>query len=195
MAGDRGRRARVVAVSATVLAVVGCGGSKSATHSAHHRPTVCATVAADAMARFIAVPAHAITTARSTGNNAMPQCQFTARMGAGRHVGVLANVDSAPSPYFRLERTIVESSQIFGPTRLSPAPVSVAGLGLEASWFPANGWLMATDGFRLITTSVNWRGASRSQDIALAEAVTRTYLRTPRGKAAQAVAKGFPSNG
>ena len=89
---------------------------------------------------------------------------------------MLVNVARGPQPYFILERTIVEASQVFGAKRLSPAPVSVSRLGLEASWFPAEQWLMATDGYRLITASVEWRGARQSREIALATAATRPYL-------------------
>jgi hypothetical protein len=49
---------------------------------------------------------------------------------------------------------------------------------------------MATDGYRLITTTVNWRGARSKRKIALAESVTRRYLHTPHGKVAQALADG-----
>jgi hypothetical protein len=103
------------------------------------------------------------------------------------------NVDTGPQPYFVLERTIVEASQIF-PSRLSPAPLAVPGLGLEAAWFPAETHLMATDGTRLVTVTVDWPRASQTREIALARAVTRQYLKTPSGKAAQRLAHGYPSS-
>ena len=94
-----------------------------------------------------------------------------------------------------LERTIVEASQIFGGQRLSPAPQNVAGLGLEAAWFPAETQLEATDGTRLITTTiVDWPGAASKRKVRLARAMTSPYLKTPHGKAAQKLAKGYPSS-
>jgi hypothetical protein len=129
----------------------------------------------------------------STGDNAMPQCTFSAQLAKGGRVQVIANVDNGPQPYFRLERTAVEASQVFTPTRRSPAPQAVARLGLEADWFPAYPELMATDGIRLITVSVSWRGVTQRRQRTLAETLVRTYLRTPRGKAAAALANGYPS--
>jgi hypothetical protein len=196
----RPRWRRWVAPSTTIGAALllgGCGHSAPATHAAASRgsspPPVCMRSALDLMARFLAVQPDAIATATSTGNDAMPQCSFTARLTGDKRVGVTANVSTAPSPYFVLERTIVEASQVFAPTRLSPAPVSVTGLGLEAAWFPAEKQLMATDGTRLLSTSVDWRGATQKHEIALAQAVTRPYLKTPHGKAAEAIAQGYPS--
>jgi hypothetical protein len=51
---------------------------------------------------------------------------------------------------------------------------------------------MATDGYRLITTTISWRRAKLNRKIALAESVTRPYLHTPHGKVAQAIADGYP---
>ena len=169
--------------------MAGCGGSS--------RPKVaggvCTLKAIDAVAGSLGVaPAH-VTDKRGTGSNASPQCTFRTRTAHGTRVEVIANVETAPSAYFIVERTIVEASQIFGPRRLAPAPVSVSKLGLEASWFPEEQWLISTDGARVITTSVDWSGASQAQKIALARKVTVLYLHTPRGKKAIAVAKGYPS--
>jgi hypothetical protein len=144
-------------------------------------------------AHFIGVAPTAVVFAPSKGNDAAPQCVMHARTHTGQTVSVIANVELTPSAYFILERTIVEATQIFGPSRVEPAPVSVLHLGLDASWFPQEQWLMTTDGHRLLTTSVVWKGAGQSRKIALAESVTRPYLHTPRGKAAQALAKGYAS--
>ncbi|MBV8987784.1 MAG: hypothetical protein JO372_04400 [Solirubrobacterales bacterium] len=145
------------------------------------------------MARFLAVPTGSVATSASTGNNDMPQCSFTVHLPAGKRVDATANIDNGPQPYFRLERTTVEASQVFTPSRLSPAPEAVTGLGIEADWFPAYPQLMATDGLRLITVSVTWRGATQGRERRLAEALTRTYLTTPHRKAAAALAKAYPS--
>ncbi len=145
------------------------------------------------MARFLRVSASTIATAPSTGNNDMPQCSFRVRLGTGGQVDVVANLDTGPQPYFRLERTTVEAAQVFTPSRLTPAPEAVTGLGLEADWFPAYPQLMATDGIRLVTVAVNWPGVSQRRRQRLAEALTRTYLRTPHGKAAAALVNRYPS--
>lgn len=196
-----GSLTRGAAIGACAVAVLlgGCGSSgapnrKHPTASATAK-AVCLRKVRAAMATFLAVPEALIADASSTGSNGMPQCSFSARVSGGARVRVRANVDNTPQPYFILERTIVEASQIFGPRRLSPAPVAVTRLGLEASWFPAEQWLMATDGYRLITTSVTWHGAKQRREIALAEKVTRPYLHTPHGKVAQALADGYPSGG
>jgi len=179
-----------------VVLLGACGRSAPTGQAAASRgstlPRVCARGALDAIAQALAVRASKIAVAASTGNNAMPQCSFTTSLTHNTRVAVTVNVDTGPQPYFVLERTIVEASQIF-PSRLSPAPVAVTGLGLEASWFPAETHLMATDGVRLITVSVDWPGAGQNREIALSRAVTRPYLKTPHGKAAQRLAHGYPS--
>jgi hypothetical protein len=202
----RGIRCRCFVSSATtgvMLLITGCGDSAPATpatpatHATAGRgsaaPHVCTSRAVDQMAQFLAIHTRAIATAASTGNNAMPQCSLTTRLPNDKRIAVLANVDAGPSSYYILDRTITEASQQFTPTRLYPAPLIVFGLGLEAAWFPAEMHLMATDGVRLITTSVDWPGARQKREIALARAVTRAYLRTPRGKSAQALAQGHHS--
>lgn len=108
-------------------------------------------------------------------------------------MGVTANVDTSPSPYYRLERTAIETTQVIGPSRELPAPSPVPGLGLEAYWFPTQIQLMSTDGVRLVTVSVNWPGAKEGRELTLAVAVSKTYLMTPRGQTEQSLAKGAPS--
>jgi hypothetical protein len=108
-------------------------------------------------------------------------------------VRVTANVDTAPQPYYVLERATVEATQVFGPARMAATPLVVTGLGLEATWFPDYTQLMSTDGTRLITASISWRGASQARERALAKAVSRAYLRTPAGERASSLARGAPS--
>jgi hypothetical protein len=177
------------------LALAACGSSAptrsmttraaAARSAAAHRkadsPPICISTALDAMARYLKVRPATIATAASTGNNAMPQCSYTAHLRHGKRAQVTANVDTSPSPYAVLERTIEEASQIFGPDRLSTAPINVGGLGLAASWFPEEDWLKTTDGVRLLTASVDWNGARQRKQIALATAVARPYHKTPHG--------------
>lgn len=197
---DRPGWRRCVAPAATFGVVVllgGCGSSAPAKHvTANREPTlpgVCSRGALDVMARSLAVRASTIAAGASSGGNAMPQCSFTTSLASGPRIAVTMNVDTGPQPYFVLERTIVEASQIF-PSRLSPAPLAVPGLGLEAAWFPAATHLMATDGTRLVTVTVDWPRANQNREIALARAVTRQYLKTPHGKAGQKLAHGYPSS-
>jgi len=192
------RRAFVAPLGALAMAalICGCGhGAPAKGADRGSRPAgACAAAALSAMARTLAVGASSVATASSTGSNVMPQCAFSARPRHGKRVEVTVNVDNGPQPYFVLERTIVEASQIFSGQRLSPAPQAVPGLGLEAAWFPAETHLMATDGSRLITTTIDWPGAPQQRQITIARAMTAPYLRTPRGEAAQKLAKGYPSS-
>ncbi len=142
------------------------------------------------MASFLNVAPGTIALAASTGNNAMPQCSFTVHPPGKKRVQLTANDYTGAQPYFVLERTAIEASQQFGTARLLAAPQGVLGLGLEADWFPATTQLMATDGIRLITATVNWRGTTQARRQALAEAVTRAYLRA--SKQGSSRAKGYP---
>jgi hypothetical protein len=116
----------------------------------------------DAIAQFLNVPAAKITTKRSVGSDAEPQCTFVTHISRGRRVAVIANVGVEVGSYFILERTVIEASQVFAPTRLSPAPQVVYRLGLEADWFPAETHLMATDGTRLVTTTGSGAASARA---------------------------------
>ena len=139
----------------------GCGGSKTAQHTtstvATERPSVaaCGPQARAAVARVLAVAPGSVVIAPSTGNNGMPQCTFAARAGCDGQLSVTANLYDGPQPYLILERTTVETAQLFTPKRMVPAPQAITGLGLEADWFPAHNQLMTTDGIRLVTVSVD----------------------------------------
>lgn len=103
---------------------------------------------------------------------------------------ITANDYSGPQPYFILERTEIEQSQVFTPNRQHPAPQTIMGLGLEAAWFPASQQLMATDAVRLIDVTVDWPGARQAQERKLGIALARPYLKnTKRG---EKLAKGYP---
>jgi hypothetical protein len=112
----------------------------------------------------------------SMGGNAMPECAYTVALPGARRIGVTVNVDTGAQAYFRLERTVVEASQVFSTVRLIAAPQHVPGIGLDADWFPAEQQLMTTDGRQLLTVSVRWARASESRRRALAEVVVGPYL-------------------
>ena len=144
------------------------------------------------MADALGVAPGSVRNARGTGTNDAPQCTMKTTMHGGTAVTVIANDELTQGAYFIVERTIDEASQIFGPHRFSPAPVQVLHVGLESSWFPEEQWMVSTDGYRVVTVSVDWAGAKQAQKIDVTSRVTLTYLHTPHGKQASAVAKTFP---
>jgi hypothetical protein len=141
------------------------------------------------MAGFLGVGARQITTAEQTGTTGNPECAYTTE--TGRHeVKLLADDYTGSQPYFILDRTAEEAAQVFVPTRTVTPPVAINHIGLEAFWFPAREQLMATDGLKLITTTVTWKGVTQKDRLALAEAFIKPYIRvTKQGRAA---AKLFP---
>jgi len=184
-------------VPLAALALAACGTGQAARNTAAGgwpaRHPVCLRASLAAIARTLRLPSSAISHDISTGRNAMPQCLYRVHRAGGRTVAVLANVEATRAAYFIVLRTIDEAAQTFTyPQRGSPPPVAVAQLGLEASWFPEEQWLISTDGYRVITTSIEWSGADQGQKIALARAVTAPYLHTPHGKRAEQVAQDFP---
>lgn len=167
--------------AALLLGIGGCG-------SASHRPVthvadtkarlpVCQPRVRSAIATELQVTTAAVSTSASVGNNGMPQCTFTTH-AAGRVVSVVANVDNGPQVGFRIERTVVEASQIFGkpPPGWKP-PIGLYGLGPYASWFPTRGELMATNGRDLLTIGVDWNGVTRGSRIKLARAALGPYMK------------------
>lgn len=195
MAGLSARRRSVISgtfgVWVTAMALGACGSAKPATSSAS--AGVCPPKAQRAMARFLDVSPAKITASSSTGGNGSPQCLWKVDLADGARVMTTVNVYNGPQPYFILERTIVEDSQVFTAHPLHAPPLSIAGLGLEASWFPQYPYLMATDGYRMLTVTVSWARQPQRVKRALAEAVSRPYLHTPHGKAAERVVNGYPS--
>jgi hypothetical protein len=91
---------------------------------------------------------------------------------------VLANVDSAPQAYFRLERQAIEYAQnvLWSHRGAGAYPQHIDHLGVDADWFPVEASVMTTDGRRLITVGVSWPGATTGRRRRAAEAVARTYL-------------------
>jgi hypothetical protein len=127
----------------------------------------------DAIAKFLRVAPAAVVATAMTGNNASSECHFVVRRP---RVVVVANVDSSPQPYERLERTIVEDGQQFGEVREFTPPVTVPRLGLDAAWLPDQSKLMTTDGTSLVTVTVAWQGTMRARQLALARLTAERYL-------------------
>lgn len=167
------------------LALCGCGSSPAGSSS------VCLPGAQRLVAQTLALRPTSIATVRGIGNDGAPQCTFSARLSGGERFEVTVNVDVEPQPYTILSRTIVEGQQVFGPRRLTPAPVAVLNLGLLASWFPGPSQLMSTDGLRMVTTTVNWAGTKQGKEIRFATRLSRLYLRRAR----PSLAHGAPAGG
>src|SRR5690242_12779479 len=160
-----------VMFAAALLLLAGCGGGA---HSQGHKaraahPGVCLPAARGIVAT--AAAGAPVTQRQSTGNNAQPQCSFRSGL-----VAVIANVDTSPQPYARLERAVVEAGQQFSVVRDEPPPERVAGLGLDADWFPRERQLLTANSRELITVTVSWRGATKARMRALGVAVARVYL-------------------
>lgn len=120
------------------------------------------------------------------GSNGMPQCNYLVRHAHGTPPGrvvVVVNVDNGPQPLWRLMRKVVEAGQIFGP--IPPGwkpPLGLSGLGPYASWFSNIDQLMAdTHNHKyLLTVSIVWSHAKRSEKISLARAAIAPYWRVGR---------------
>jgi hypothetical protein len=189
-----GRGLPIVSVAvAGALALSACGGSSQTSSTPKHAAespaaAACNSSAKAAMASFLAIQAQRISTSEATGTSGNPECTYTE--GTGRHrVKLIADYYVGPQPYFILERTAIEASQVFVPTR-TVAPPQAVNMGLEADWFPAREQLMATDGLRLVTTTVTWNGITQKRRLALAKAFTKPYIKvTAAGRAA---VKGYP---
>ena len=174
-------RCRAVACACTILlGLAGCGTSAPRRrtvpgHSVGAAATsaICKPAVREAIARELGIGGGTLTERLGTGNNDEPQCTFGAQHPRR---SVTVNVDSSPQPYARLERTIDEAAQVFTPTRESPAPQQISHLGLVAAWLPASSELMTTDTRRLITVTIDWAGASRRRQVALATVAARPYL-------------------
>jgi hypothetical protein len=140
------------------------------------------------MASFLGIQATEIATAQSTGTTGNPECSYSAGTGHDQ-IKLLADDYTGGQPYFILERTAEEAAQVFTPTRMVAPPVSI-NMGLGAFWFPAREQFMATDGLKMITTTVRWNGVTQKHRLALAKALTKPYIKvTKQGRAA---ANGYP---
>ena len=108
-----GALSSIAVLLAAAALCVGCGSSsRSSTRaapapakpSAPARAPVCRPAARGLVASALSVPVASVTAVAGEGSNAQPECRFSARLRSGHRVKVVANVDSAPQAYFRLER-------------------------------------------------------------------------------------------
>jgi hypothetical protein len=170
-------RVRRAAPILLVALAAGCGHARRVSHAKSPKPdSVCLPRARIAIGRALSAAAQSVAVATSTGNNGEPQCTFAVLGRRGARLTV--NVDSEPQPYYVLERTVVEATQITGVGAAQPVspPQHIGGLGLDADWFPTQQKLMTTNGVRLFTVYVIWPGASVARRKKAAETAARAYL-------------------
>jgi hypothetical protein len=173
------RRGVVPALAGTVL-LSACAGTlrtESQPRPQHAAPKTVALCAPKARADIArALDAAAVSARPSVGSNGMPQCTFISKSKAGR-VSVIVNLDNGPQVVFRLDRTVEEATQLFGPAPPGwHAPIGLSGLGPYASWFTNNRQLLASNGTDLITVSVTWPHEPRPGMIKLARAAIAQYM-------------------
>jgi hypothetical protein len=158
---------------AAALLISGCGGSHVVKHHAValRLPQGCAHAAIATLARTVGVSMTAVRARLGEGNNGEPQCELQV---ATSGVSVVINLDSAPQTYSRFERIIAEYAQGF-PVRRSAAPQNI-DTGLGGAWLPTESEFVTTDGHRLITVTVAWRGARARALRSLAVSEGRLYL-------------------
>jgi hypothetical protein len=132
------------------------------------------------------------------GTNGMPECAYLvthprARSLPHTRAHVIVNLDSGPQAAWRLMRTVVEATQLFGPAPPGwHAPVGLYGLGQYASWFIDLHSLMCVNHTRteLLTVTVTWKHAHRSTLIRLARATVVPYVHA-RAKAVPIPVSGY----
>ncbi len=137
------------------------------------------------MAGALGVHSAAVTAATAVGNNGEPECHYTIRTANWTVVKLVANLDSSPQPYQRLERAIVEDGQQFATVQTNPPPQTVPHLGLDAAWLPDQNKLITTEGARLVSVSVVWPGSTQAEQRAVAVATARPYLGKNNPKAVE----------
>jgi hypothetical protein len=179
-------RARLLPALALALITAACGASATAAHrrppgaAAAHLATPCAHRAGAALARATSLPAASIVASTFTAPGGEASCRFTTRgAGGARTLDVVAELDSAPQAFYRLEREVVEYGQnvLWHNEGAAAYPRDVAHLGLDADWLAAADQLITTDGVRLITILVNAAPAHAADGAeGIAASLARCYL-------------------
>ena len=114
-----------------------------------------------------------------TARNLAESCHFE---GASGGPDVIVELDSAPQPYFRMEREQVEFWQNveWSGQAAKAAPYPITSLGLGGYWFPLQRRLLTTDGVRLVTIKVRSAGSSGpTPRKSLATRLAHMYLGPP----------------
>jgi hypothetical protein len=135
--------------------------------------------------RFFGDRLVSLATHQGVASSGSPTCYYAIKLSHGAPAKLSVQDDRTVEAYFLLERAITELQQVFAPVRLAPAPQTISHLGLDASWFPAEHYVMTTDGMNLITATIDWRSVPVRQQRALAAAAARAYLGRLDWKAAE----------
>ncbi|HEY3191846.1 MAG TPA: hypothetical protein VGJ61_03600 [Solirubrobacterales bacterium] len=173
---------RKLILALLAAAIAGCGSSSNGDRSTAPPASAQATTTSPATAG-LAPPCSRRARAAVERVAGSPKAQpFTSpslaaacRLEAGP-LTVIARLDSAPQPYTRLERQVVEYGQNVLHSGRRSYPQSIKRLGLDADWLAAEDRLLTTDGVRLIDVKVRWRSASEAASKALAIRLARVYL-------------------
>lgn len=165
------------------LAAGGCGG---AAHTAAHvtpsttaaLPSPCFTRARRALARSSGIAVDSVVSSPFTAPSGAAGCRFSTRDHAVGLLGVVAELDSAPQAYYRLEREVVEFGQnvVWAHLGERAYPVAIPHLGRDADWFPSENQLVTSDGVGLITIVVSSVPVDSGGGERVAASLARTYL-------------------
>ena len=167
-------RATAVTVSiALALGAGGCGSGKRPARSVAAPPVAssgaCSASARRALSEF--APGRAVSATAYLPPDGSRGCRLRAAS-----VVVDVHVDTLPRALDRLERAAVETTQNVLWSHSHGVPRPIAGLGEDAWWIPAESRLLASDGQRLVSVAVSWRGSRAGRLLALAKTVTHSYL-------------------
>jgi hypothetical protein len=166
-----------VLIAAVLLA--GCGSSSGGTSTTVTRAAITPAepAAAPTLPRACAPHAQrAVGATRAAGYKASNGADGCRLRAADLEAVVL--LDSAPQPYFRLDREVTEFGQNVDWTKVPPSayPRTIKHLGLESDWFPLQSRLLTTDGVRLTTVKIRAPAMSAPERRAAAIRLARVYL-------------------
>jgi hypothetical protein len=183
-------RLAATALVAAVL-VAGCGSSSSGNQAATAPPqattssttttTPAAQLASACSQRTRRILGRYGSTSPSpfTARNLAKSCHFKPQGGGP---DVIVELDSAPQPYFRMDREQTEFWQNveWSGQAAKAAPYPITSLGLGGYWFPLQRRLLTTDGVRLVTIKVRSAGsAGPTARKKLATRLAHVYLGPP----------------
>jgi hypothetical protein len=163
--------------TALVLAalIAGCGSSSTTTSPHPPGPPETTTTSSKALPPACAHRARAMLAATAAepfkASNGAQSC----RLGGPRGEA-LVHLDSAPQPYFRMDREQTEFWQNveWSHQAARAAPYPITSLGLGGYWFPLQHRLLTTDGVRLITIKLRLSDPAASKS--LATRLAQVYL-------------------
>jgi hypothetical protein len=173
-------RLAAAALAAAAL-VAGCGSSSAGTRTPSAPASARSHLASACSLRTQRILSRYGSTRPSpfTASNLAKSCHF---QGTGGGPDVIVELDSAPQPYFRMDREQVEFWQNveWSGQAAKAAPYPITSLGLGGYWFPLQRRLLTTDGVRLVTIKVRSAGsAGPMARKSLATRLAHVYLGAP----------------